>query len=99
LTRLEREKIILQAKQQEEKLALQVKQQQQQMIAALLLDNHFTKEKITFILNISLEEVDLIEAKILKIKPLLAFKLLTIDEMARTIEVTNHFIQLVIDMS
>jgi hypothetical protein len=99
LVALERDKVTFEAKQREEKLALQVKQQQQQMIAALLLDNHFTKEKITFILNISLEDVDLIEAKILKIKPLLAFKLLTIAEMARTFEVTNHFIQLVIDMS
>jgi hypothetical protein len=91
----QKQEAFLQEQKQKEQIALQAKQQLQQMIAILLIDNHLSKEKIAFTLNISLEEILFIEAKILKIKALVATQILTVEEMAKTFEVTTIFVQLV----
>jgi hypothetical protein len=80
---------------QKEQIALQAKQQLQQMIAILLIDNHLSKEKMAFTLSVSLDEIQIIETKILKIKSLIDTNILTIEEMAKTFDVTTIFVQLV----
>jgi hypothetical protein len=91
----QKQEALLQEQKQKEQIALQAKQQLQQMIAILLIDNHLSKEKIAFTLNISLDEILQIEAKILKIKALVATQILTVEEMAKTFDVTTIFVQLV----
>jgi hypothetical protein len=91
----QKQEALLQEQKQKEQIALQAKQQLQQIIALLLIDNHLPKEKMAFSLNISLDEINLIEAKILKIKALVATQILTVEEMAKTFDVTTIFIQLV----
>jgi hypothetical protein len=92
---MQKQEALLQEQKQKEQIALLAKQQLQQMIAILLIDNHLSKEKIAFSLNISLDEILNIEAKILKIKALIATQILTVEEIAKTFEVTSIFVQLV----
>ncbi len=91
----QKQEALLQEQKQKEQIALLAKQQLQQMIAILLIDNHLSKEKIAFTLNISSDEILQIEAKILKIKALVATQILTVEEMAKTFDVTTIFVQLV----
>jgi hypothetical protein len=91
----QKQEALLQEQKQKEQIALQAKQQLQQMIAILLIDNHLSKEKMAFTLSVSLDEIQIIETKILKIKSLIDTNILTIEEMAKTFDVTTIFVQLV----
>ncbi|MEY4936598.1 MAG: hypothetical protein RIS64_2957, partial [Bacteroidota bacterium] len=91
----QKQEALLQEQKQKQQIALLAKQQLQQMIAILLIDNHLPKEKMAFTLNISVNEILEIEAKILKIKALVATQILTVEEMAKTFDVTTIFVQLV----
>jgi uncharacterized protein (DUF2164 family) len=85
--------------QERKDIELRLLQEHELFIASLLLNDSFKKEKIATFASATMEVIENVEAKILKIQKLLSGQMLNVEEIAYVAKVTPAFVQIVADAS
>ena len=75
----------------------QRRKEEEQLVAALLLNSVMEKDKIAILAGTQIEVVDRIDVKIQKVQKLLEAQVLTVDEIAIALKVSENFVKLVVE--